>query len=307
MMPPSVVVTGISGRLGRLLTRHLHRLHPVIGIDRRPLERAPSDVRMHRIDLRSSRCEDIFRTNPVQAVIHLNIMHDPRRPSAEHHEFNIRGTRQVLQYCARYDIPKVVVLSTANVYGTGPRNISFLNEEAPLMGAATLASMRSLIEVDHLATAFFWQRPKVETVVLRPVHILGSVHNAPSNYLRLPRIPRLLGFDPIVQALHEEDVVRAIIATLAPGARGVFNVTGPEPIPLTELLRLVGKPTVDVPYLAYRLLMKQMYRARLWAYPPDQLDHLRFGCMVDGARIRSELDFTHTRSLQDIAALFRKD
>ncbi len=300
-----VVVTGISGRLGRNLAKSLHRLYPVIGIDRRPFPRAPSDVVMHRIDIRSRRCEDVFRRNRVRAVIHLNIMHDPRRSAEEHHTFNIMGTQQVLEYCVRYGVDKFIVLSTANVYGAGPRSMRYLAEDAPLLGAATDTGMRDLIEVDMLCTSFFWQHPQIETVILRPVHICGSVHNAPSNYLRLPRIPKLMGFDPMVQAIHEDDVVGALLATLAPGARGVYNVTGPEPVPLSAILDRLAKPIVEVPHLAFGPMVKRMYAARLWSFPPAELEHLKFGCMVDGERIRRDLDFTPERSLNDIIELFR--
>ena len=44
------------------------------------------------------------------------------------------------------------------------------------------------VEVDMLAHGFFWRHPAVETVVLRPVHIVGpTIKNAPSNYLRNPQ------------------------------------------------------------------------------------------------------------------------
>ena len=59
---------------------------------------------------------------------------------------------------------------------------------------------------------------EVETVILRPVHIVGPVHNAPSNYLRLERPPMLLGFDPMVQLIHEPDVADAIALRARPRA-----------------------------------------------------------------------------------------
>src|SRR5438270_80592 len=83
-----------------------------------------------------------------------------------------------------------------------------------------------------LASSFFWKQQSCETVILRPVHILGGVRNAPSNYLRLPWVPTLLGFDPMVQAIHELDVVEAIVCALTTGVRGIFNVVGPGEVPL---------------------------------------------------------------------------
>src|SRR5688572_21860875 len=54
--PRTVIVTGIAGRLGRVLARRLHReACTVIGIDRRPLDWLPKDMVHHRIDIRSKR------------------------------------------------------------------------------------------------------------------------------------------------------------------------------------------------------------------------------------------------------------
>ena len=295
-----IVITGVSGRLGQRLARRIHRMHPVIGVDRRPFPGAPKDVEMRRIDIRSRRCEEVFRKSRVEAVIHLNIMHDPRRSADEHHTFNVRGTRQLLEYCVRYDVPKLIVLSTANVYGTGPRNMRYLTEDAPLMGAASNTGMRDLVELDMLVSSFFWQHPEVETVVLRPVHIVGSVHNAASNYLRLPRIPKLIGYDPLVQLIGEDDLCDAIVRTLLPGARGVFNVTGPPAIPVSAILKELGKPIAPVPYLAFEVAMKRMFAAHVWSFPPAELEHLRYGCMIDASRIQRELDFEPQQSLADI-------
>jgi len=304
--PEHVVITGISGRFGRLLTRHLHRHHPIIGIDRRPFPEAPRDVSMHRIDIRSKRCEDVFRTNRIGAVLHLNIMHNPRAASGEKHWFNLVGTRQLLDYCVNYGVQKLIVLSSANLYGASPRNQQYVTEEAPLLGGGTDSQSRHLIELDMLVSSFLWKHPEVETVMLRPVHIVGNVANAPSNYLRLRRIPKLLGFDPLVQVLHEDDLARAIDATLMPGARGVFNVTGPPGVPLSTLLAHTNKPVINVPHVVFEPLVRRMYRNRVWSFPPAQLDHIRYGCMVDGSRLQNELGFEPRYSLEETMAPFRR-
>ena len=64
-------------------------------------------------------------------------------------------------------------------------------------------------------------------MILRPVHILGGVRNAPSNYLRLKAIPMLLGFDPMIQVIHQDDVVSAVLHAMRPGLRGIYNLAGP--------------------------------------------------------------------------------
>ena len=246
-----VVLTGIGGRLGRLVAKRLHRsgAYKVIGLDRRPLRDLPKDIEHLRVDIRSRRARDVFRSGPVDALIHLGLMHDPRKSSEELHSWNVEGTSRLLEYCSDFEVRKVVFLSSANVYGPRPGNPQFLTEDAPLMAALDYPEIRDLVEADMHATSFFWrsQARDIETVVLRPVHILGSVRNAPSNYLRLKRIPVVMGFDPMVQVIHEDDVARAIVLSLKPGAYGVMNIVGPGEVPLSVIVKETGKPTLPVP------------------------------------------------------------
>jgi UDP-glucose 4-epimerase len=294
-----VLVTGVCGRLGKRVARILHRERQVVGVDRRPFPDKPKDVLHRQLDMRRKKLKDVFRADHIEAVVHLGVMHDPRASDAEHHSWNVAGFAKLLEYVAQFKIPKLVVLSSANVYGPQPDNAQFLTEEAPLLGGARFSEIRDLIEVDMLAQGFFWKHPDTETVILRPVHILGTVRNAASNFLRLPTIPRLLGFDPMIQVIHESDVVRAIRTALEPGKRGIYNLAGPEPLPLTGAIKILDRPSVPIPYTMGKAILKRLWSFRLTSFPVPELDHIRYVCMVDDTRARNELGFTPEVSVQE--------
>ncbi len=298
-----VVITGVAGRLGRLVARRLHREPDlqVCGIDRRPFPDRPRDVEHLQVDLRSKRALDVLRgrAGEISALIHLGVIHDPRRSPEESHNWNVTGTDRILSVCADHAVPKVVVLSSANVYGPRPDNPQFLTEDAPLLGAQNDAAMRDLIELDMLASSFFWKHSQIETVILRPVHILGRVHNAPSNYLRLQMVPTLLGFDPMVQVVHEEDVVEAIVLSLRPGVRGIFNVTGPGELPISAMLHELGRRALPVPHPIAVSLLSLLWRGKLSSFPAAELDHIRYTCMVDGSRAHDTLGYHPRHDLKN--------
>jgi UDP-glucose 4-epimerase len=299
-MRPAVVVTGISGNLGRTLAKLLHTRERIIGIDRRPFPGKPKDVEMYQLDLRKKKAEDVFRRNDVRAVIHMGIMHDPRMNEEEHHSFNVVGTTRLLEYCAKYGVKKVVVLSSANVYGPSPDNSNFLTEDAPLMAASRFSEVRDLIEVDMLAHGFFWRQPNSQTVILRPVHIVGpNIKNAPSNYLRLKYPWVLAGFDPIVQLIHVEDAARAMIEALRPEARGVYNVVGPGEVPLSAIARELGRSAIPIPHLIARPLLEMMFKYHLASFPPPELDHIQFLCAVDGSRWAKDVGWKPRASMRE--------
>jgi UDP-glucose 4-epimerase len=298
---PSVLVTGLCGRLGKRVVRRLHREHRVVGIDRRPFPDRPRDVKLLQFDMRRKKTRDVFRAENIQAVVHLGVLHNPRDSVEMHHEWNVVGFQKLLEYAAAFRVPKVVVLSSANVYGPRPDNPQFLTEENPLLGGVAFSEIRDLIEVDMLAQSFFWRHPETETVILRPVHILGSVRNAASNYLRLRTAPTVMGFDPMVQVVHEDDVVQAIERALRPGVRGIFNVAGPSPLPLSHLLKLLGRTRLPVPHSMLKPAIEQMFRLHLTSFPAPELDHIRYVCMVDDSRAREQLGYTPLRSIEETA------
>ena len=297
---PAVAITGISGNLGRALARQLHGEERILGIDRRPFPGRPKDLEIHQVDIRKRKAEDLFRKGNVKALIHMGIMHDPRMSAEEHHQFNVLGTAKALEYCARHGVKKLVVLSSATVYGPHPDNTNFLTEDAPLMAAARFGEIRDLVEVDILAQSFIWKHPEVETVILRPVHIVGpTIRNAASNYLRLRHPWTLMGFDPMIQLIHAEDVCRAMVLALTPGARGVYNVVGPGEVPLSAALAELGHTPTPIPHFLARPLLDRLFRLRLSNFPPGELDYIQYLCTVDGSRFVRELGWKPRHGMRE--------
>jgi len=295
-----VAITGIAGNLGRTLAKILHGRERIVGIDRRPFRGKPKDLEMHEVDIRRNKAEGAFRKGRIKALIHMGIMHDPRMSAEDHHSFNVLGTTKVLEYCVRHGVRKVVMLSSANVYGPSPDNSNFLTEDSPLMASQRFSEVRDLIAVDMYAQSFFYRHPEIETVVLRPVHIVGPhIKNAPSNYLRLPRPWVLMGFDPMIQLIQYEDACLAMAAALRPGVRGVYNVVGPGEVPLLAALRELGRSPVPVPHVFARPLLRRLFDWHLASFPPPELDYLQWGCTVDGSRFVKDVGFEPKHTLRE--------
>jgi UDP-glucose 4-epimerase len=306
LLPSTVVVSGIAGAVGRRLTRALHRHCRVLGLDHRAFPDRPKDVEHREVDIRRKRAREVFRGADVRAVVHLGVLHDSHDRASDLHARNLLGFQQLLDFVRQYRVPKVVLVSSANVYGPRSDNPQFLTEEAPLLGAAASEHARDLVSVDMVAQSFFWQHADTETVILRPAHVLGTVENAPSNYLRLAVVPTLLGFDPMMQVVHQDDVVRAILLSLRPGVRGIFNLAGPPPAALSRVLKLLERKTLPVPHTLARLGAERLWRWRMSSVPSPDLDFIRYVCMVDDARARRVLgyepDFDLVETLRSVDA-----
>lgn len=291
----AIAIYGAAGRFGGLLVRRLHRTDEVVSIDPRSFVSRPSDVEHHETDLRRKDCQDLFRRHRVQAVVHLGRYNEPLRTGLGEDSFAtaVENFARLLEYCDQYHVRKLVLLSSADVYGARPRNPQFLTEEAPLL-AAGLSALR---DIDMMAQSFFWKRPDVETVILRTAHIAGGVNSLMARYLRMSPVPRVMGYDPMVQFVHEEDVVRSIRLALGPGHRGVFNIAGPQPVPLSRVIERLGRSSLPVPHIVARPMLAQLHRLGKIEMHPSYIDYVRYVCMVDDSRARQELGY---RPLKEI-------
>lgn len=303
-----ILLTGISGRLGRRVAHRLHRLHTLVGIDTRPCAGLPEGVIHHRTELRRRPAEEVFRQNKFDAVLHLGVVHNFRIPSEQLYARNVIGTETLLRYASKYGVKKFVMLSSGDVYGPMPTNSHFISEDAPLMASQRFPEIRTLIAVDRAVQNFFWRHHDIETVILRPAHIVGPhVRNAPSNYFRLRIIPSLMGFDPMVQLIHEDDVLRYLEAALKPGVRGVFNIAGIEPVPLSRIFKILGKPVLPIPHPLFQMALEKAWRYRLTSFPAPELDHIRFNAVLDTTRARQLLGIMPERNLHEILDPFREE
>ncbi len=296
---PVVLVTGAAGNLGRLAVQSLHRDHTVVAVDRRPVRGLPKDVRHVQTDVRRRPIEDVFRTDRVQAILHLGLAHNPRGDDS-HYRFNVVGTQRILDLAVKYQVGAVVVLSSANIYGPHPDNSHFLTEEAPLLAAEHHPEIRDLVAADRIVQSFFYRHPQLRTVLFRPVHIVGPrVRNAPSNYLRMPRPWMVTGFDPMIQLIHEEDVVRALVLAIDSDARGVFNLVGPGEAPLSRIFEVLGRSPRSLPSFLFQRVISQAWRYHISDFPAPELRHIQFNCVVDGRRAQEELAFTPSYSMEE--------
>ena len=296
-----VLITGISGGQGRLLARRLLESYEVCGVDRVAWEGHPRGVTVHVVDLRKKKFEDVIRTELPTAIVHMGFIRHFRGDACERHDVNVRGTKQLLDHCVHYGVQKLVVLSSSYVYGAFPENPYYMDEEAPLSASRSYPDIRDLVEVDTLATGFIWKYPHIRNCVLRPVNVLGYfVHSMIGQYLRERRVPTVMGFDPMMQFIHEEDLCEAIALALEHGLQGVFNVTGPGQVPLHTAIRETGGKPLSLPEPLMRPLFVRLFRWGLLPYPAGAIDYLKYPVTLSGQRFNEATNFRCLFGLEEI-------
>lgn len=303
-----VLITGISGGQARVVARALIKQNDVCGVDPVPWPGAPRGVKVYPVDLRKRPFEDVVSSERPDAIVHLGFVRHFELGSRQRRENSIHGTERLLQHCLRYGVSRLVVVSSSYVYGARPENPFHLTEVAPLSADRSHSELRDLVEVDSIATSFLWRAPELATCVLRPVSVIGpTVQSMAARYLRLRRVPTVMGFDPMMQFVHEEDVAAAIQVSLDRGLRGVYNLVGPGEVPVATAIRECGSTAWPVPELLLRpALGRWLPRGGRGGIPEGIIDYLKYPVTLSGARFAEETDFEPRYELADCFDTMRR-
>lgn len=287
-----ILITGISGTIGRGVARRLLlEDHEVVGIDQRPWPDPPVGVRVYAEDLRKRPAEEIFRAQEPEVVIHLATTASLSRRSDERARINLDGTKRVFEHAERYGAKQVVFVGRHTVYGASGESSLYHTEDAPPLGGATFPELADLVAADLYAGSSLWRRPALATAVLRFVYTLGpSRAGILGRFLAQPRTPMVMGFDPLYHFMHEFDAEAAIVAAVEHRLRGVFNVAGPQPLPLSTVIRRAGCTPVPLPEPMVQVMQGRFGFSSL---SERATRHLKYPIVLDDRAFREATGFRH--------------
>lgn len=285
-----VLITGIAGAVGRKVAIELvGRGHSVLGIDRRPWPDAPKAIDVVGVDIRKRAAEDVFRTRRPDCVIHLATITHFQSSMEERYRVNLGGTRAIFEHCHRHGVKEVVFVGRHTFYGAASDAPLYHLESDPPLAVSTFPELADLVAADLYAASALWRWPDLATSVLRTTYTLGpSLTGTLATYLRPKRVPTVFGFDPLFQFMHEDDCARAIADVVGRGLKGVFNVAGPQPVPLSLLLRLAGRKNIPLPE---PLLHGLLGRFGFAALPRGAVAHIKYPVVVDDSAFRAATGF----------------
>ena len=146
---------------------------------------------------------------------------DPRQRRA----FNVRGAQTVLTSAAAGRVGRVVLVTSAMVYGARPDNPVPLPEDAPLAADADSSVAGDLLEIEQLARRSPRANPGMAVTVVRPAALVGdSVDTLVTRHFEAPRLLTVKGCAPRWQFCHVDDLISALELTVSGGIDGQFAV-----------------------------------------------------------------------------------
>ena len=242
-----------------------------------------------RADNSYSLLERIVRATAVDTVVHTFLVVDSTKLSGRAmHEVNVIGTMNLLAAAGApgSSVRQVVVKSSAVVYGAGPKDPVYFDEDTPRSRPARTRLERSLTEVESYVRDFADDNPEIAVSLLRFANVLGASIETPiSRNLSRGVFPAIAGFDPQVQFVEENDVVRCFETVVTKQARGAYNVAGEGRVPWSEVARIAGAWRLHLPPVLTREVAAPLIRLNRLDLPPELEDLLRFGRGLDTSRL----------------------
>ena len=292
-----VLVTGVSRYLGSRLAAVLAAdpsVERVIVVDtvapRPATEELLGRTEFVRADIRNPLIAKVVAQAGVDTVVHTNVLATPGSAGGRTamKEINVIGTMQLLAACQRAPtMRRLVVRSTAAVYGCSPRDPALFTEDVEPRSLPRSGYAKDAVEVEGYVRGFGRRRPDVALTLLRFTNFIGpSIETPLTRYLSLPVVPTVLGFDPRIQLCHEDDGLEVLRRAVVEDHPGIFNVGGPGVLLLSQALRRLGRPALPVPSPAVSLVARAFRGAGVVDFSPEQMRYLEHGRVADVSRLR---------------------
>lgn len=304
--PRVALVTGVSRFLGGATARALAqdaRIERVIGVDTTAphphFAASHNRAEFVRADISSPLIAKVIDSAGVDTVIHtdINASASASGGRASMKEANVMGTMRLLAACQHADgVRRLIVKSSGAVYGASPRDPALFTEQMQpryLSGGYG----KDAQDVEGYVRGFMRRRPDVLTTVLRFANFLGpQVDSVLAPYFSLRAVPTLIGFDPRMQLVHEQDGVAALVHCSGlddDAASGVFNIAPSDVMYLSQAVLRAGRvPLPVVPGPAASAASRLVRLLGYSDFTPELIRYLRYGRAMDTSMATEHLGFT---------------
>jgi len=311
-----VLITGGAGYIGGMLVARFLKESQVEGVFSFDFEACPEELSHNKKliwfsgDLADQNWIPKAEAFNPDVVIHtaFKIRQGYGRKLADQERFNLRGSKNVFEFCFNHQVKKLVYFSSISAYGAYSTNsISRrLNESDPLKESKFVYGLHKKEVEEDLRSLYEHYNEKLKSgqisflpqvLVVRPSSISGP--RAKSTYSRfglLDILTRRLPFIPSIrpglvrQFVHEDDIEDAVaflVFESIPGAYEIFNLSSNEILTDRDIGKLFSKPVIKVPqWLAKIILIFTWHLSRgKIPVPPEAVRFLAYPIPVDGTKI----------------------
>lgn len=227
------------------------------------------------------------RLEKVDTLVHLAMdtaLDGDRRAQTE---VNVRGTQTVLTAAAATGVRRVVLCTSAMVYGALPDNHVPLPEEAPLRAVPDGGLLSDWLEVERLAAQAPRSHPGLEVTVVRPATLVGpGVDSVLTRHFEAPRLLVVRDSTPRWQFCHVDDLASALELAATGQVSGVVTVGCEGWMEQDEVELVSGMRRIELPATLALGTAERLHRLGVLPAPASDLQYVMHPWVVPSTRLR---------------------
>ncbi|MEV4106702.1 NAD-dependent epimerase/dehydratase family protein [Nonomuraea sp. NPDC049695] len=283
---PVVAVTGAASGLGRELLARLVSsadFRRVVAIDDQRGD--VQDATWRVLDVRDPLLAN--RISDIDVLVHLAGDYAVDSDPGERRAYNLRAAQTVLTASAAARVRRVVLVTSAMVYGAAPDNEVPLPEDAPVAAEPDTGVVGDYLEIESLVRRSLRSHPGLEVTVLRPAAVVGpGVDTVITRHFESPRLLTVKGCNPHWQFCHIDDLISALELAARGAVTGVVAVGSDGWLGHEQVEELSGIRSLELPAGLTFGTAQRLHRLGVTPAPATDLHYVVYPWVVDCASLR---------------------
>lgn len=284
---PVVAVTGAAEGIGAALAQRLvanEDVAKVVGIDDRRGD-VPG-VTWRVLDVRDPALA--ARLAKVDAVVHLAVDTAVDGDGRARGERNVRAAQTVVTAAAASGVRRVVLCTSAMVYGALPDNPLPLEDDAPLRAVPDGGLLSDWLEMERLARQAPRSHPGLQVTVVRPATLVGpGVDSVLTRHFEAPRLLVVRDTHPRWQFCHVDDLVSALEAAALGRVTGAVTVGCEGWLEQEDVELVSGMRRIELPASIAYGTAERLHRLGVIPTPASDLQYVVHPWVVSSSRLRA--------------------
>ena len=228
------------------------------------------------------------RLAEVDVVVHADVDTSAALDARQRRALNVRGAQTVLTAAAAERVGRVVLVTSAMVYGARPDNPVPLPEDAPLLADADGSLAADLLEIEELARRSRRVNQGTAVTVVRPAALVGdSVDTVLTRHFEAPRLLAVRGCAPRWQFCHIDDLVSALELAAVGVVSGDLAVGCGGWLEQEQVEGLSGMKSFELPARLTFGTAQRLHRMGMTPAPAADLRYVVYPWVVDCSSLRA--------------------
>lgn len=233
----------------------------------------------------------VDRLEGADVVVHVaeraNLEQALAVPARQRRRRQVRAVQAVTTAAAAVGASRLVVVSSAMVYGARADNPVPLPDDAPLRAEPDDGLVGDLLEIERVLARTPRVHPGLRLTVVRPAALVGpGVDTVVTRHFEASRLLTVRGADTHWQFCHLDDLGQAVTAAIKAELDGPVTVACDGALAWADIEEMVGLRRLELPAGLAFGTAERLHRLGMLPMPPGDLALVVYPWVVSAGRLR---------------------